>query len=160
AQTFDCFKATWKTMIDKPGGADGISFNVGLNVGTAFTPEDGAATGLSVCIDTYNNGTGDAGLDIKWNGVTLNHLPVGPGVNGAGSPPQLALAAFVNTSVEVDTAGNVTFTYDGLSISAQIPAFAGITANQYVFAGRTGNANEDAWIDDLCINDYTLGPVA
>src|SRR5262249_29728495 len=98
AQTFDCFKASWKTFIDNPGGADGISFNVGNNVGTGFTPEDGATTGLSVCIDTYNNGAGDAGLDIKWNGVTLTHLPVGPGADGSGSPAALALGAFVNTS--------------------------------------------------------------
>jgi hypothetical protein len=158
-QTFDCFKARWKTLISKPGGADGISFNVGNNVGTGFTPEDGGSSGLSVCIDTYNNGAGDAGLDIKWNGVTLKHLPVGPGTDTVGSPPELAIGSFVDTSVEVDTTGHVSFTYDGFTITAQIPSFSGINANQYVFAARTGGANENAWIDDLCINDFTLGPI-
>src|SRR6185369_11011217 len=101
SQTFLSFKAQWKTLISNPGGADGISFNIGQNIGTGFTPEDGTLSGLAVCVDTYNNGTGDAGVDIKYNGATLAHLPVGPGADGSGSPPQLALNQFVDTGVEV-----------------------------------------------------------
>src|SRR2546423_13546189 len=29
----------------------------------------------------------------------------------------------------------------------------------YVFAGRTGSATETALIDNICINDYSLGPI-
>src|SRR5439155_945740 len=78
-------------------------------------------------------------------------------VNG---PQLLEKNAFVNTSVDVDALGFVTFKHDIFSTSAQIPAYAGIPANEYVFAARTGGASEDCWIDDVCINDYVPGPVA
>jgi hypothetical protein len=160
-QTFECFKARWRTYIEGVGGADGVSFTVGKNVGTGFTPEEGGGSGLAVCIDTYNNGLGDAGLDIKYNGAVLTHQPVpaAGGADGSGAPAQLALGVFVDTTLEVTPGGLVTFTYDGITISAQIPGFTGLLANQYVFAARTGGANENAWIDDLCINDYALGDV-
>jgi hypothetical protein len=159
AQAFVTFNARWRMLLDGPGGADGVSFNVGTDLGTGFTPEDGAPSGLSVCVDTYNNGAGDAGLDIKWNGVVLRHVPVpaAGGADGAGAPPELNRGVFVNTSVEVTSSGAVTFRYAELVATAQIPNYVGISANQYLFAARTGGANENAWIDDLIIE--TTSPV-
>jgi hypothetical protein len=139
-------------LIEGVGGADGVSFNAGVNVGTGFTPEDGAATGLSVQVDTYNNGTADAGVEIKWNGGRIAFLPVGAGVDGSGAPPELALGSFVDTSVDVTASGAVTFTYATYTLTAQIPNYTGLRVNQYVFAARTGGANENAWIDDLTVS--------
>src|SRR5262249_14886751 len=51
------------------------------------------------------------------------------------------------------------FNYDTFSVSATIPGYSGIVANQYVFAARTGSASEDCWIDNVCINDQ-FGPMA
>src|SRR5262249_39148111 len=50
-----------------------------------------------------------------------------------------------------------TFSYATLSVTAQIPNYTGINVNQYVFAGRTGGANENCWIDDVCIQPWTPG---
>jgi hypothetical protein len=157
---FASFNGRWRTLIEGVGGADGMSFNVGQNLGTGFTPEDGAANGLSVQVDTYNNGTGDAGVEIKWNGARIGFLPVGAGVDGSGAPPELALGAFVDTSVEVTGSGAVTFKYATYTVTGQIPSFGGIDANMYVFAARTGGANENAWIDDVCIQPFTPGPAS
>jgi hypothetical protein len=154
-QTFHSFKATWKTLLNGLGGADGISFNVGMNLGTngaPFTPEEGATNGLSVTIDTYNNGGGEVGIEIRWNGARMSFTPIGGGtVNG---PPVLETGTFVNDSVDVTATGFVTFTHGAFTTAAFIPGFTGITANMYMFAGRTGGASEDAFIDDVCINDY------
>src|SRR6185295_18401759 len=97
-QTFPVFSAKWRTYLEGVGGADGVSFNAGVNLGTGFAPEEGAGNGLSVQIDTYNNGAADTGIEIKWNGSRIGFLPVGPGVDGQGSPAELALAQFVDTS--------------------------------------------------------------
>src|SRR5262249_48926829 len=133
------------------------SFNVGVNLGTngaPFTPEEGAANGLSVTVDTYDNGGGEVGLEVRWNGARLSFLSIGGGtVNG---PPVLETGTFVNDSVDVTPTGAVTFTHGGFTVTALIPSYRGIAANMYVFAGRTGGASEDAWIDDVCINDFTF----
>jgi hypothetical protein len=151
ARDFESFHANWRLLIEGVGGADGVSFNAGVDVGTSFTPEDGALNGLSVQVDTYNNGTSDAGVEVKWNGNRIAFLPVGAGIDGSGAPPELALARFVDTSVDVTATGEVTFRYDTYTLTAQIPNYAGLRVNQYVFAARTGGANEKAWIDDVTV---------
>ena len=63
----------------------------------------------------------------------------------------------MNATVDVTSAGLVTFNYDGFVTSGQIPNYAGISGNQLVIAGRTGGASEDAFIDDLSIAGYAPG---
>ncbi|HEY2951907.1 MAG TPA: immunoglobulin domain-containing protein, partial [Verrucomicrobiae bacterium] len=136
--------------------ADGISFNVGQNLGTGFTAEEGAGNGLSLTVDTFDNGGGESGIEVRYNGARLAFTQIGGGGNG---PAALERNVFVDATVEVTPTGFVTFHYDTFAVTAQISNYSGITANMYVLAGRTGNAAEDAWIDDLCINDFVLGPV-
>ena len=62
---------------------------------------------------------------------------------------------FVDAVVTVSPGGLVCFNYDGTGISAQIPGFAGLAANQYNFGARTGGANDNQWIDDLRIVTQT-----
>ena len=159
-ETFQSFKATWKTRLDGIGGADGMSFNAGMNLGTSgapFTPEEGAGNGLSVTVDTFDNGGGEVGIEVRWNGARLSFTQIGGGnVNG---PPELENGTFVDDVVDVSSTGFVKFTHGTYSTAAQIPNYAGIKANMYVFAGRTGGANESAWIDDQCINAKPRGSV-
>jgi hypothetical protein len=155
-QTLPFFQARWKTLLAGPigGAADGFSFNAGVNVGTGFTPEEGGGNGLSVTVDTYDNGGGEVGTEIRWNGTPLAFLQIGGGGTG---PAELMKNQFVDASVEITPSGWVTFRYDTYILNAQIPAYTGLSVNQYVFAARTGGANENCWIDDLCINAWTPG---
>jgi hypothetical protein len=155
-QNLQIFSAQWKTLIEGVGGADGLSFNAGVNPAIP-TPEEGGDNGLSVSVDTFNNGAGDAGLEVKYNGTRIGFLPVGAGADGSGAPPELARGQFVDTSVDVTASGLVTFRYHTYVVNAQIPNYRGINVNQYVFAARTGGASENAWIDDVCINPWTPG---
>lgn len=161
-RTFTGFRAQWKTLLgpaDNFGNrADGFSFNVGQNIGTAFTPEEGAPTGLAVCVDTYNNGGSEVGLEIRWNGVRQAFMAIHGGARHG--PEELMKQQWVDSYVDVTPSGFVTFRYDTYQITAQLPNYSGIVVNQYVFAARTGGANENCWIDDLCINDFTIGPIS
>jgi hypothetical protein len=51
----------------------------------------------------------------------------------------------------VSASGLVTFTYDGRSVSAQLPEWTGITGGTFVLGARTGGATDNHWIDDLSI---------
>ncbi len=159
-QTFQYFKARWAQLLSGPIGiaGDGVSFSAGVNLGTGFTPEQGGFNGLSVTVDTFNNGGAEVGIEVRWNGARLAFTQIGGGaLNG---PAELEKNVFVPATVEVSCDGLATFHYDSFVVSAQIPNYTGITANQYVFAARTGGANELAYIDDVCINDFVLGPLA
>jgi len=57
----------------------------------------------------------------------------------------------VDDTVDVTVSGKVTFQHGAFMTTAQLPAYRGIEANMYVFAARNGS--EDAWIDNVCIND-------
>lgn len=162
-QTLDCFSAQWKTLLAGVGQADGISFNVGVGPFTygSGVAEEGANNGLSVTVDTFNNADispgGEVGIEARWNGQRLGFTQVPPGtVNG---PPVLMKNQFVDTSVDVTPSGLVTFKFDEWTVSAQITNYSGIQANRYEFAARTGGAAESAFIDDVCINNFTLGAI-
>ena len=73
------FKASWKSLLNGVGGADGYSFNIGQNVGTGFTPEEGGSSGLTVTVDTFDNGGGEVGIETRWNGNRLSFLSIGGG---------------------------------------------------------------------------------
>ena len=152
-QTIKGLKASWQTLLNGPIGnaADGFSFNVGRNLGFPVAAEEGGNNGLAVTVDTYDNAGAEVGIEVRWNGVQLGFTRVPPGnIHG---PAELEKNVFVNANVAVSASGFVTFNYDTYSVSAQIPNYSGIVANQYVFAARTGGAAEDAWIDNVCIDN-------
>src|SRR6185369_7862019 len=69
------FKFYAKVRIGGGSGrpADGFSVNFGDDPGSAIG-EEGTSTGVSVNIDTWDNGNGDGpGLDVKFNGVMIAH---------------------------------------------------------------------------------------
>src|SRR6185503_7847398 len=82
-------------------------------------------------------------IEIKWNGTIVASAPV-PG-------SFLRKDQFVDAQVTVTSAGVATFTYDGLTISANLPGFTGITGGNFQFGARTGGLNDRHWIDNVRI---------
>jgi hypothetical protein len=100
---------------------------------------------LSVTVDTFDNGGGEApGIEIKWQGVRVAFQ--------ATTKEFLRKDMFVDASITVTAAGEATFTYDGVTVSATLAGYAGIQANKYMFGARTGGGNDRHWLDDICIN--------
>lgn len=154
-------RARWRSRIGGPlfAHADGFSFNWADNVpadGVARGTEEGEGNGVSFTIDSWDNGAGpDTGIEIKWQGarIAFQHIPR----EGAGNI--LTKDVFVNAEASVDANGRATFTYDGNTISAVIPSWNGIVNGKMNMSARTGGEADNYWVDDLCINNFTLGPV-
>jgi hypothetical protein len=117
---------------------------------TDLIGEEGTGTGLSVTVDTFDNGGGEApGLEIKWRGarVAFDNIDPDPGL----AKDFLRKNQFVEADVKVDTAGNATFTYDGRVLTATFAGWTGIAGGNFVFGARTGGASDNHWIDDVLI---------
>jgi hypothetical protein len=71
-----------------------------------------------------------------------------------GSGNFLRKSAFVNANLELTSAGVATLVYDGNTISATIPDYAGLRANRALFWGRTGGANDNQWVDDFVFQGF------
>jgi hypothetical protein len=151
--TLDRLHAHWRSLTGggAGGGADGWSFNWAPDLTGASTGgEEGAGTGLSVTVDTFDNGFPDiVGIEISWKGVNLASMPL-PKDNSATG---IRKNVFVEDDLTVSPGGFVTWNHDGQVLTASIPGFGpGIAGGGFLFAGRTGGANDNQWIDDLCIN--------
>ena len=154
----DHYTASWKQYLEGAGQADGMSFNLGVgpdNDGTApfsyrfGAAEEGATTGLNVTVDTFDNGGAESGVEINYNGSRLAFVRAGGGGNG---PPELMKAIFVDASMSLSPDGHVKFQYDNFTVEADIPDFTSLMVNRAEFAGRTGGASENLWIDDVVLN--------
>jgi len=134
------------------GGADGYSFNWGADVPASGVGEEGGGTGISVTVDTFDNGGGEApGIEIKYKGNRVAFDPI----NSDQTVAKAALRKnqFVDAALTVDNnSATATFTYDGHAISAALPGWAGIAGGSFVFGARTGGAQDNHWIDDLSIS--------
>jgi hypothetical protein len=152
--TYESMTASWKSRVGGGGGggADGYSFNVGTDLSDNFTGEEGTGTGLSVTVDTFDNGGGEVGIEIKWKGERVAFQAIPKDDDGSGN--YLRKDTFVNANVNVDPSGLATFVYDGNTITAQLSGYTGIRANQFNFGARTGGANDNQWIDDLSIAGF------
>ncbi|HEU0009789.1 MAG TPA: hypothetical protein VFT34_08235, partial [Verrucomicrobiae bacterium] len=151
----------WKSLIGagQNGGADGYSFNWGTDLAAAGAGEEGTGTGLSVTVDTFDNGGGETGIEIKWGApdhgsavgasrVAFLPLPKDDPGNGI----YLRKNAFVEADLVVDNNScRAIFTYDGQTVSADLPGFAGFAGGNFSFGARTGGANDNQWLDDVSI---------
>src|SRR6185436_16836419 len=91
----------------------------------------------------------------SWRGlrVARDGLNADPGV----AKDMLRKNRFVHANLLVDR-GRATFTYDGHTISGDLPGFGeGMVSGNFLFGGRTGGAHDNQWIDNLKINCFTQG---
>ena len=148
----------WRSLVGGGSGADGYSFNWASDLpGTptfANPGEEGAGSGLSVTVDTFDNGSdeagpGGSGIEIKWqtNRVAFASVPN----DSPGTGPYLRKNQFVDACVTVSSNGVATFIYDGVALSANLPGFTGIAGGRFQFGARTGGAADNHWIDDVTI---------
>ena len=86
--------------------------------------------------------------------------------NQASAKDFLRRNLFVEADLDVDTAGRVTFNYDGVVVTATLPNWGGIAGGRFVFGAQTSTATDNHWIDDLVIDladlrisDFRIDPV-
>jgi hypothetical protein len=159
----------WRMQVGggQNGGADGASLSWGTDVPmTCAGPflggqgaEGGAGTGLAVTIDTFDNGTGVTptdvvGIEIMWRGARVASAAIPKDDPGTGV--FLRKNQFVDAELAVTPSGVATFNYDGTIISATLPGFTAVSNANFLFAARTGGANDNHWVDDLRINSFAL----
>ena len=109
--------------------------------------EDGKGSGLTVSIDTWDNGGGEApAIDIIYKGtpVATVKLPIAALMTGDN---------FADVAIRVESDGTIDMQYNNRIIvsNVQLPNFTPMADGYFAFGGRTGGASEDAWIDDLKI---------
>jgi len=178
------FKLTAKVRIG--GGttrpADGMSINFGDDPG-ATVGEEGTTTGLSLSFDTWDNGNGEGpAIELKWNGAVVarkrfagDSESAGPGyllperdaATGAPiaiqtDPPGTGTGGtpvWTDLDFSISGAGAATVRYKNNDIfkDVVVPGWAP-RAGRFVIGGRTGNANEAHWIDNVGVTTSTLDP--
>lgn len=141
------------TQFNRPG-ADGYSVNWASDLpnppGYGNPGEEGAGKGLSVTVDTFDNGNGEApGLEIKWRGVRIafDNIDIDPGL----AKDFLRKGFFVDADLTVEPRGQVTFKYDGRVLTAALDGWSGIHGSSLMFGARTGGACDNHWIDNITI---------
>ena len=157
---FESLDVSWKSYVGDGagGGADGYSLNIGSDVPAdpGYGGEEGIGTGLSVTVDTFDNGTGaDVGVDIKWNGARVAYVNI-PKDNDGVSPTYIRKSAFVDAHLTLDASGLATMTYDGQTISATVAPYSGLLANRALFWARTGGASDNQWVDDFSFAGFPI----
>jgi len=139
--------------------ADGLSFNLVPAATVLPTPgygqpgEEGLNEGLAVNIDTWDNGGGEApAIEVKWLGTIIATTPFQASQSPAGAPD--AAAARRDVDINLDPDGTIDVSYGGITLlsNVQTPYHAGVIGvPKWVLGARTGAANDNHWIDDLCI---------
>ena len=150
-RAISAFTARFKIRIGDGSAnpADGFSFNLATDLveGTGVTAEEGVGSGLSVCIDNYDSGGGEApALDIKYGNVFVGHVAVAK----INSPRWIEMA------IDLQANGALTLQYDGTNVfNALATGFVPMPNARFGLYGRTGGQTETHWIDDLTITALT-----
>jgi len=158
--------------------ADGMSISFADDPG-ATVGEEGTTTGLSVNLDTWDNGNGEApAIEIKWNNVVVarkrfagDSESAGPGyliperdpVTGAPIPIQTdppgtgtgGTPVWADFEFSVTAAGAASVRYKGYDIFKDVVVGWTPRVGRFVIGGRTGGANEAHWIDNIGVTTDT-----
>ena len=130
-----------------PNPADGFAFSFapGVPDGT-WLAEEGAGSGISVCIDTWDNSGGEApAVDLKFGGAT---------VASAKMPKADLLTGtdFMDLIVRVESDGTVDVVYKDMLVFDNVQTeFTGFANGKIGLAARTGGAFSIHAVDDLRI---------
>jgi hypothetical protein len=134
------------------GPADGLSFNftnAPPNPPTYGNPgEEGHPVGLSVNLDTWDNGGSEApAIDVKYDGAPIGSFSIHPYTG----------ARYVDLYVRLDDDGTIDVTYDGTPIFTDLATgHVATVGGQFLFGARTGGANSRHLIDDLTIDTNVI----
>lgn len=165
-QFVQAFRATFKAALFGStccgGGlypADGFSFNlvpaatVRPQPGYNQPAEEGLEEGLAVNFDTWDNDNGEApAIEVKWLGQIIASVPFQSSQSPAGiTDPEAATREVV---IELKADGKLDVSYGGTLVFNNVPVPydpAAIRAPKWVLGTRAGLANDNHWLDDLCI---------
>ncbi|MDP7649982.1 MAG: LamG domain-containing protein, partial [Candidatus Thalassarchaeaceae archaeon] len=161
--------------------ADGMSISIGNDLpDTISLAEEGSGSGIRICFDTWDSGGGEAPAIDVWRGAEGE---VGDGDQGGWSGGMVVRQNFngVTTASEEELFrdengdyvwmwtqgewadvkiafmdGSLKINFKGHEvINHELPAAWGpMVGPNWLFAARTGGANETHWIDDLSIVLY------
>ncbi len=143
------FTATFKLRIDG-GGADGMSFNLAsdLPLGTTAFPEEGAGTGLSVCIDNFDNGTNEApAIEIRWKQQLVARAMIAK-INDVN---------YKDVTINLRSDSTMDVYYAGVAVLSNVATpYVPIANGRFGLYARTGGQFENHYVDNLSITVYTL----
>lgn len=147
--------AQFKLFIGNGSGnpADGVSFNVESDIDptTVNTGEEGTGGGLTIALDTYDNGGGEApAIDVKWQGavVATTIVPKATLVNNQWVDVFIQMTGDPNAGV-----GHVTVVHNNIKYydNLEIAGWAPIDTPKVAIGGRTGGEFERAALDNLIV---------
>lgn len=160
------FDLDFDLYIGGGSGADG--FSVSYGAGISSTPggtESGVGTGLKICFDTYDNGTGGyqwsgnntPGIFLVYNNTVLAHS-AGTSWRGAWHRVNISVDASNNFTLEID--GNTLLSHN---LGSSAYASANKTGWDVALGARTGGAFDEHSIKNLLLTvynqyEYALSP--
>jgi hypothetical protein len=130
--------------------ADGWSISYASNLPDDVFPlaEEGVGNGLTVAVDMYNSGGGEApAIDVFWRGQVVASQKVGLGFLA----PQDRLLPVV---IRLESDGTVDVAYDGVVIheNVALPEFTAIGGGRFGLAARSGGLYAGTLVDDLTLS--------
>ena len=143
--------------------ADGFSFNLVPATMLRSNPiynepgEEGLDEGLAVNFDTWDNGGGEApAIEVKWRGQIIGSASFQSSQSPAGATTAAQAARDVSIRLKPD--GRIDVSYGGVAVISNLQTpynSAVIGTPAWVFGARIGGANDNHWIDTLCIATQT-----
>ncbi len=153
--------------------ADGMSFSIAPDLGSSALGEEGGGSELRVTFDTWDNAGSDTApaIEVFWGGTSIafqsllgerdqGRDPAGP-ILTDDMGMQVALTNIDFSPVRIlFHDGLLDVDYKGVSVFQDLALPSMTISGSLGIGGRTGGANENAWIDNLNVRTArTLGAV-
>jgi len=128
--------------------------------GEGNLPEEGTQTGLAICFDAWDSGSGDViGLTIRVDNVIRTNIPL-PTLNGAcGDVTSMqtgpnTFGAISNLCwqplyAELTTDGKLHVSYKGAALLTNYAVNFAPSPGRLIFGGRVGGANQQQHVDNI-----------
>lgn len=142
------FTVQFKLFIGEGSGnpADGFSFSFAPDVPEATVGEEGAGSGITVSLDTYDNGGGEApAVDVKYGGTEVDTKKV--------TKITLVNNKYVDVTIQLNAGGTISVSHNTTNYYAKLalPGFAPISGGKILIGARTGGEREIHLVDDFAI---------
>ena len=169
--TFNEFEISFRMFMGRGTSrpADGLSISIGNDLPTLANPAEEGVPGAAfrVCFDAWDSGGGEAPAIEIFNGKKSIAIQKFDGKSGASDSEKFVkddgefLMMWDNkewADVNIRVAdGKATVNFRGYDVIDNVPIdLAPIEAAQFLFAARTGGANQKHYIDDIKIRVFDL----